>query len=449
MATTKNKKMQLWAVTAVAGATAVVLAGCASSDGSGSTGGGDSSGVIRVQVEASKLAGYEAVEAGFEEANPELDVQFETITSDQKATTNGLALASGDAPDVGLAPINAPSYTQLLVGDALLPLDDVWEAADLSSRYEQSTIETLAPNGTTPYSVVPETQLYNVVYYNSDIFQELGIEVPEGRQLESADDLYTIINGLDQGGKEGLCIGGTSNYQLGWLFDGQLATSAEPEQLATYLASGQPGSEEVNYDDPAVIAALETIQEWNDNGVFQAGMLGQNYDTALANFSAGTCGAILGTATTVSALESNGVTFGVDWFLLPGIDGPTLPNTYTGSTLVVPKAAANPEGAKRFLEYLVSTEAQIAYVSENGTLPAVTDVDQVTLNDVLPELVNSVLSFVNENGADLGWTSVVPGEMGQAVIDPAIQRQLNGDTTPAETATELQQSYVEFRANNS
>ena len=446
-----NRKSARWLAVAVAAATASALAGCASSEGEGEAAGGSSgepSGVVRVQVEASKLAGFEAVAAGFEEANPKLTVEYETITSDQKATTNGLTLASADAPDLGLAPINATSYSQLLVGDALLPLDDVWESADLANRYDQSTVDSLAPNGTTPYSVVPEKQLYNIVYYNTDLFGQLGIPVPEERQLESAEDLYAITDALRAGGKEGLCIGGTSNYQFGWLFDGQLATSADADQLDAYLASGQPDSEEVDYDDPAVVAALEAIQDWSDNGVFQAGVLGQNYDTALANFSAGTCGAILGTATTVSALESNGVTFGVDWFLLPGVDGTTLPNMYTGSTLVIPKSASNPEGAKAFLEYLMSVEAQVAYVSENGTLPSVTDVDQGTLDEVLPELVNSVLSFVTENGADLGWTSVVPGEMGQAFIDPAIQRQINGDATPKQTAAELQENYLDFRANN-
>lgn len=437
-----SRKPARWLVAGVASATAVAaLVGCSSSPDP------DAASVVRVQVEASKLAGFEAVAEGFREEHPELTVQYETITSDQKSTTNGLTLASGDAPDLGLAPINATSYTQLLYGDALLPLDDVWEAAGLRDRYDQATVDSLAPNGTTPYSVVPEKQLYNIVYYNQDLFDELGVQVPADRELASNDDLYAIVDTLKAGGKEGVCIGGTSNYQFGWLFDGQLATSATPDQLAGYLSSGQPDSDPVNYDDPAVVNALQAIQDWYAHGVFQSGVLGQNYDVALANFSAGTCGALLGTATTVSALESNGVTFGYDWFLMPGIDGPTLPAMYTGSTLVIPKTAANPEGAKEFLEYLMTTDAQIAYVRGNGTLPAVTDIDAATLTDALPAPVNSVLDFVTDHAASLGWTSVVPGELGQAFIDPAIQRQLNGESTAADTAKALQENYTQFQAN--
>jgi len=47
---------------------------------------------VRVQVEASKLAGFQAIADGFQQANPGLHVEYETITSDQKATTNGLTL---------------------------------------------------------------------------------------------------------------------------------------------------------------------------------------------------------------------------------------------------------------------------------------------------------------------------------------------------------------------
>jgi hypothetical protein len=86
---------------------------------------------VRVQVEASKVAGFQAVADGFQQANPGLHVGYETITSDQKAITNGLTLASQDARDLGLAPINATSYSQLRYGGGLLPLTSIFHRAGL------------------------------------------------------------------------------------------------------------------------------------------------------------------------------------------------------------------------------------------------------------------------------------------------------------------------------
>jgi len=73
-------------VASVALASSLVLTGCSGSSAQGG------SGTVRVQVEASKLAGFQAIADGFQQANPGLHVEYETITSDQKATTNGLTL---------------------------------------------------------------------------------------------------------------------------------------------------------------------------------------------------------------------------------------------------------------------------------------------------------------------------------------------------------------------
>lgn len=417
----------------------ITLTGCANGD----TDGGSSDNTIRVQVEASKLAGFEAVAEMFEEDTGN-NVIYETITSDQKATTNGQILASQDAPDLGLAPINAASYSQLLNGGAIQPLNDVWDSAELWDRYDEETVNSLV-SGETPYSVVFENQFYNLVYFNSDLFAELGLEYESGHQMESSEELYSIVETLQADDRQGLCVGGTSGYQLGWLFDGQLASATDPQQLSEYLASGNPDSAEVDYETAEVVSALEIIEEWQDNGVFQAGALGQDYDTALANFVAETCGMLLGTATTVSALEDNDAAFDSEWMLLPGVGDPTLPAVYAGSTLVIPTSAQNPELAKEFLQFLLSEEAQTEYVSANGTLPAVTDISNETLEELLPAQVASVLAFNQDNGSAAGWTSVVPGEFGQGFIDPAIQEFLGSSQTAEQTAAALQQQYENFQ----
>ncbi|WP_157802782.1 extracellular solute-binding protein [Compostimonas suwonensis] len=428
--------MTLTAVVASAGLV-LTVSGCAS----GGDAAGDASS-IRVQVETSKLPGLQAVVDLFEKANPDKKVNLETITSDQKATTNSLTLAAADAPDLGVAPINANSYQQLLEGDALLPLDDVWEAANLNELYSPDVVSTLTTADGKPYSALFESTIYNTVYYNADLFDELGITPPTDHAVQSDDELFAIADKLKAGGHDALCIGGSSNYQLGWLLDGQLAALATPDELAAFNSAAT--EEGVDFTSKPFVDSLQQIQDWYDDGLFQAGVLGQNFDTALANFSASTCGMILGGATTTTALEANAVDYSYDWFTLPSANGATLPTRYAGSTFVIPKTAKNPELAKEFLEFFYTPEASLAYVGANGSLPAINGLPEDKLQEVLPPIVNSILAAIDADGAGTGWTSVVPGALGQGFIDPEIQKQLNGQQTPAQTAENQQKNYEAF-----
>lgn len=436
---TPRRAIALGAVALVA---AGALAGC--SGGSAAEGDADS---IRVQVETSKLPGLQAVVDLFEEANPGTTVNLETITSDQKATTNALTLAAAGAPDLGVAPINANSYQQLLNGDALLPLDDVWAAAGLDELFSPDVVDTLTTADGKPYSALFESTIYNTVYYNADAFADAGITPPADHAFASDAELADAVGKLQATDRSAVCIGGSSNYQLGWLLDAQLAAIASPEELAAYTGAATSDGD-VDFTGPAFVDSLAQIQKWYDEGVFQEGALGQDFDTALANFVAGTCGMILGGATTTTALEAEGVTFDYDWVLLPSASGPTLPTRYAGSTFVIPKTAENPELAKQFLEFLYQPDSVLAYIGANGSLPAITGLPEDEVREVLPEISASILSYVDENGAGIGWTSVVPGALGQGFIDPEIQKQLNGQQSAEETAAAQQKNYETFLADN-
>ena len=418
---------------------AVALAGC-TGGGAPAASAGDT---IRVQVETSKLPGMQAVADMFEAANPGTSVVLETITSDQKSTTNALTLAADGAPDLGVAPINANSYQQLLAGDALLSLDDVWTASDLGNVLAPDVVSTLtAPDGQ-HYAALFEQTIYNTVYYNEDVFQQAGITAPEDHAVTTDGQLLDIVKKLNDAGHDGLCIGGSSNYQLGWLLDGQLAALSTPEELDAFNTAATSDGD-VDFTSAPFVDSLSQIQSWYDAGVFQPGMLGQNFDTALANFVAGTCGMLLGGATTTTALTADNTTFAYDWFLLPSANGSTLPTRYAGSTFVIPKTAANPDLAKKFLEFFYQTDSELAYVGANGSLPAIQGLPTDKLKEVLPETAASILEYTEANGAGTGWTSVLPGALGQGFIDPEIQKQLAGQQSPEQTAQAEQDNYLSF-----
>ena len=187
----------------------VLAAGCGSDDAEGS---GDGSSTLTVQVQSEQLDAFQYAADIFEDENPEVKVELQTITGEQKNSTNAQVMASGDAPDIGLVPTNAAPYLELMKNDGLVPLDDVWESADLDNRMDEATAESLKSDGT-PYVVLFDTVYYNVVFYNKEAFEKAGVEAPANHQLESPEQLYDIVDQLDEAGYKGVALGGSSGFQ--------------------------------------------------------------------------------------------------------------------------------------------------------------------------------------------------------------------------------------------
>lgn len=426
------------AATASALVLVIALAGCTGTSGSEAE---DST--LTIQVQAVQQPAFEYAADLLKEAHPDVTVEFQTVTEQQKSTTNAQILASSGAPDIGLVPVNSQPYFDLVQADKLLPLDDVWKDADLESRYGDAVANALKWDDQ-PHLVLFDTTFYNVVYYNVDAFAAAGVAAPADRQIASNADLYDMVSKLDAAGYDGLAVGGSAGYQFGWLVDAQLQANAAPEALSDFLVSWRPGQEQgVPYTSPEFTDSLAQIGEWNDNGVFPTGVAGQNGDQAQAAFTAGTAGMLLGGTWTPSVIGDTG--FEYDWLLLPGAaDQPTQPTLFAGDTLAIPTASTNSELAKEFLAIYSSDEVQ-KYAAENvGSLPAV---NTVAASDVpgLGPLVQSIVEFTTSTGFGIGWTSTLPGSIGQSFIDPQVQQLVSGQTTAEHIGEAEQQEFESYK----
>ncbi|GAA2934709.1 hypothetical protein GCM10010458_17860 [Microbacterium luteolum] len=440
--TPRGVRRRALSITAFVGVSALALAGCASG---AAAGGGDGDKTLTVQVQSVQQPAFEYAAKIFEKENPGVTVEFQTVTEQQKSTTNTQIMASSNAPDIGLVPVNAQPYFDLVKADALEPLDDLWADADLESRYGDTIAGALKWDGT-PYLALFDTTYYNVVFYNKDAFAEAGITAPANHQIASNDELYDIVSKLDTSGYDGLAVGGAAGYQLAWLQDAQLQANS-PDALKDYLVSWQPGVEpKEKYDDPAFTDSLEQIAEWNDNNVFQEGMAGAAGDQAQAAFTAGDAAMLLGGVWIPSILGD--VDFEYDWLLLPGAgDEPTLPSLYAGDTLAVPKTSKNIDLAKKFLAVYSSDDVQ-KFAAENvGSLPAV---NTVAASDVpgLGPVVQSVIEFTNSVGFGLGLTSTLPGSIGGSFMDPQIQQLVSGQTTAEQVGQAQQGAFDTWKSQN-
>lgn len=127
--------------------------------------------------DAEELVAYRQLIEAFEDAEPDIDVDFiETSDRDELIARLSTAFAGGSPPDLFL--MNYRFYGQFFATDVLEPLQpylDGSEAFAAEDFYPQA-MEAFQQGG--EQICMPQNISSLVVYYNKDLFDEAGIEYP-------------------------------------------------------------------------------------------------------------------------------------------------------------------------------------------------------------------------------------------------------------------------------
>jgi len=429
----------------VAAAISLLAAGCSgSSSGSGTT-------TITVQEQAgdNNVATIQKAAALFEAANPGVKVKIQIITSTAKNSSNALVLSGINAPDVGFVPTNSAAYSQLLANHALTSLDDVWSAADLTSRTPTAINAALtAPDGH-HYVVSNDSVYYSIVYYNKNLFSKAGITVPSDHRIASAADLYAMVGKLKAVGAQGLGLGGKSGYAASWMLDALLPTATTSAELNNYLSSWTTSSKiTAKYTDPDFIATLDALEGYAKNNVYQTGYLATDTPAVEASFEQGKLGMMIDGSWEAATLRTDvKSSFGFDWLLLPPVNAgsKTQLTAYAGDAMAIPVHAKNIGLAKKFLEFFMSENNLEQAVIKAGSNLASVNMPSSAYTALDP-LVQEMLADVKTNGSQSGWTSTVPGTLGQTYFDPLIQQMYAGQASSAQIAAKLESQLTAVRS---
>ena len=81
-----------------------------------------------------------------------------------------------------------------------------------------------------------------------------------------------------------------------------------------------------------------------------------------------------------------------------------------------------------------------------GSLPAVQTVAAADVPDLGP-LVQQVVEFT-QTAVGIGWTSTLPGGLGQTFIDAEAQKMLSGQSTPEQVGESQQKEFESYKSEN-
>jgi raffinose/stachyose/melibiose transport system substrate-binding protein len=374
----------------------------------------------------------------FEETYPNVTIERTHEDWGQLTSTLNLQLQDAGGPDIASANNGWSSLGTLAKAGLVLNLDAY---ADLYG-WDDKVPTTIARQNqfTTDFTTIGEGSWFATpparasligIYYNADILDELGIDVPttldefESAAAEVKDAGITPISysGLD--GNTAALLGLQAIY----------GTEADINNFVY-------GDESVTAEDTGLTDAAATLQEWGTDGWLTPSFEGIDYQTALADFVDGSA-AFRFDYTGSLGLSGDALDqFGYIQLPQAADDSTTVGVGAAPAAMVISAQTENPNVAAAFLNFLMSEEASQTAV-DLGLVPML---NEVTIPEKLSQTgeANATATLDADNGyvPYFDWASPTMLD----ILTQNTQLLLAGKTTAEDLTTAVQADREAFLA---
>ncbi|WP_193607885.1 ABC transporter substrate-binding protein [Nocardioides lijunqiniae] len=408
--------------------TALVLAlvGCTgqSVEGDGGGGDGDATSLTYLIEEPEDPEALDALEKHLGEFEEEsgIEVEVDTLPFDTMRTVLQTQLRSGDGPDVfnwG----SGPGFGGALAEAGLLH--------DMTDAYEE--------NGWEVYDFAKERvtfdgRIYGIpgemetigVFYNKDLFAELGIEEPQ-----SIADLEAAAEKVDAAGKLPLSVGDKEGWEGGHLLSMALSSAVGSEGVKALIDG------ERSWDSPEVVEALELWRDLNEAGHLGKSPTSLDYDNSLAPFYAGDAAMIPTGSWLVGEIDDN-AEFEAGYIPFPGPDGPGIFTGGLGSGPFVSAQASNTDAALELVDFLASPEHGQWTVENLHTIPPMPlETGDLDVSPLFSQVLEDTATLSTTGDFGYNIDVLTTDAFNEAMYD-GVQAVLTGQQSPEEVAADLQ-----------
>ncbi len=371
--------------------------------------------------------GRASVIAEFEAANPGITIVQNPIKSTDYNTTLSAALAGEGGPDVfmsraygGLQTFTDSGY--ILALDELMP-----ELADFAPDKRAGAVS--ATDG--KIYGVPAVSQTMLCFYNTAIYEELGLSVPT-----TWDEFIANLQACVDAGYQGLSDG----TKEGWICEVMLGAAG-----ATWYGGNEFHDKvvagETNFLDPVFVNAVDRL---NDLKPFlPTGYEGVPYTDMQTNFAMGLAGHVMSGSYEAGTFLSMNPDIKFDVFAVPGetADDTAYVSTYADMNFSINAATDKQEAALKFLQWLATPEFGKKVVDELQMTTAIPNVDMSG---------NAFLGRVAELQA-AGSTPYIflvnfryEQPTGSTLFQAAAQAMFTGDYTAEQVCQEVQEGIATY-----
>ena len=203
--------------------------------------------------------------ARFEEKYPNIHVEEVANENDPYKTKLATAMAAGEEPDVFIS--WGGGWLEAFIDEGkVLDINDKVEA--IKDEYYESALSLFQLGGKyygLPYSCGPAP-----VYYNKQIYADLGLEVPQ-----TLSEFEANCDKIKEAGIIPLALGNASQWPGALTFIYLSLRKGGKDAFLNAYNRENGGT----FEDPSFIWAGEKIQEWVNKGYYPEGCNAINYDT--------------------------------------------------------------------------------------------------------------------------------------------------------------------------
>lgn len=304
----------------------------------------------------------EMMVAMWNEQHPEQPIQHSIIAHEDFKQAIRAYLVAEPAPDV--MTWFAGNRARFFIDKGLImDISDVWEEQGWNEDYPKGFRAMSEVDGKAYF--LPSNWYWWAMFYRTSIFEEYGITPPQ-----TWDELLTSCDTLSANGIIPITIGTKYRWTAAAWFD-YLNMRVNGPEFHRDLMLGKE-----SYTDPRVFAVFEKWNELFEHNCFIEDAAAYSWQEALDPFNQGDAAMyLMGQFILDSAAEE--IKDDIDFFQFPIID-PSVPIGEDAPTdgYFIAAAAQNPEGAKEFLAWLGSAEAQTIMVEELGRIAVHGGVDR-------------------------------------------------------------------------
>jgi raffinose/stachyose/melibiose transport system substrate-binding protein len=216
-----------------------------------------------------EIQNMEDMTAIFEEQHPGVTVEFSPYSFEDFNKTMKLALDSGTGPDLAYGQAGAFGHLAYAKAGHLVDLTEVTKERGWDTEHSSLAINYWKENPDDPVYGVAFDVTDVGVFYNTEIFDELGLTPPE-----TWEDFENILATVKDAGYVPFSCGALDGWTLDHYFQALVHVTVPIEQIEKVYRV----KEGVSYLDDGFVQAATILKDWVDKGYFNEGFLGTGYD---------------------------------------------------------------------------------------------------------------------------------------------------------------------------
>lgn len=370
------------------------------------------------------------IKENYEKEHPHITIELDSLNTDQQKLKLKTQAASKEVPDITV--VNPAAQMKPFVDAGLFaPLNDMVEENGLKDTFQEGILDwyTFDDN----LYALPDGNNIGVVYYNKELFEQGGVEVPT-----TFEEMIEVVKTLKSKDIQPMVIGEKDTWTGSFLFMNVLLRTNDGPGFLQSVIDG-----EKTFEDPAFTDAVAAFQELVQAGAFQDGATSFDYNAGENLFKTGQAAMYYMGSWATGGIETSSVNGKVGVFKFPTVGGKGDPNEFMlapGSAFAISANSEHLEETKDFLNYFMLNFPKEAF-KVKGAVGIAQKVEGDFAAAGYSDMAMEVLGLFSEvQGGDLSFDNTMNPATSQVHLT-SIQNLFVQEVDLAKVAEEHQSAY--------